>query len=53
MIMSMDVASHWSSRAPEVMPTPSGLDGIEPNLEAAYRFRTAWFVEELGITLSW
>ena len=33
--------------------TPSGLDGIEPGLETAYRFRTAWFIEELGKALSW
>jgi len=48
----MDIASHWSSKAPEIT-TPSGLDGVEPNLEATYRFRTAWFIEELGRALLW
>lgn len=46
-------SSHWSSASAVAEKTPSGVDGIEPVLENAYRFRTAWFIEELGKALLW
>jgi len=51
--MDLGSSSHWSADKSAVEKTPSGLDGIEPRLETAYRFRTAWFIEELGKALSW
>jgi len=40
--------SDWIFNEDVLMNTPSRIDGISFEQEKLYRFRTAWFIEELG-----